>query len=120
MLVDGKSLKLSVQGTCIVKGDAKSASIAAASIVAKVVRDKIMKAYDKIYTGYGFSEHKGYATKSHIDKLKLFGPTLFHRLTFMPVLSLLSRENLRQLFSNSDSKRLKIILEKIVSISKRA
>lgn len=120
VLIDGKYLKLSVQGTCVVKGDAKSASIAAASIVAKVVRDKIMKAYDKIYTDYGFSEHKGYATKSHIDKLKALGPTIFHRLTFMPVLSLLNRENLHQLFSSSDSKRLKIILEKIVSTSRRA
>ncbi len=120
VLIDGKYLKLSMQGTCVVKGDTKSASIAAASIVAKVVRDKIMKSYDKVYPGYGFSKHKGYATKSHIDRLKLLGPTVFHRLTFMPVLSLLNRENLHQLFSSSDSKRLKIVLERIVSTSTRA
>lgn len=120
ILIDGKSLTLSMQGTCIVKGDAKSASIAAASIVAKVIRDKIMKAYDKVYPGYGFSNHKGYATKSHIDSLKLLGPTVFHRLTFSPVLSLLNYENINQLFPNSNSKRLKIVLEKIVSTNRKA
>lgn len=120
VLIDGKSLTLSMQGTCIVKGDAKSASIAAASIVAKVIRDRIMKAYDKVYPGYGFSNHKGYATKSHIDSLKLLGPTVFHRLTFSPVLSLLNYENINQLFPNSNSKRLKIVLEKIVSTNRKA
>lgn len=120
VLIDGKSLTLSMQGTCIVRGDAKSASIAAASIVAKVIRDRIMKAYDKVYPGYGFSKHKGYGTKSHIDSLRLLGPTVFHRLTFLPVLSLLNYESVNQLFPNSNSKRLKIVLEKIVSTNRKA
>ncbi|WP_041083694.1 ribonuclease HII [Thermotoga profunda] len=118
VLIDGKSLKLSMQGTCIVKGDTKSASIAAASIVAKVVRDRIMNAYDKIYPGYGFSKHKGYATKCHIDSLKLLGPTVFHRLTFSPVLSLLNFERVKEfLLAYPDSRRFRIVLEKIVSSS---
>ncbi len=121
VLIDGKYLRLSMQGTCIVKGDAKSASIAAASIVAKVVRDRIMKAYDRVYLGYGFSEHKGYATKQHICRLKLLGPTVFHRLTFSPVLSLLSVELVEKLFSaHPDSLRKKILLEKIALVDKKA
>ncbi|HOJ89224.1 MAG TPA: ribonuclease HII [Pseudothermotoga sp.] len=119
-LIDGKSLKLSVQGKCIVKGDTKSASIAAASIVAKVVRDRIMKAYDKVYPGYGFSKHKGYATKEHIQQLKVLGPTVFHRLTFSPVLSLLNYERIHGFLAMySNSRRYELLLEKIVSSGRK-
>jgi len=120
LLIDGKSLNLSKQGTCIVKGDAKSASIAAASIVAKVIRDKIMVAYDKVYPGYGFSKHKGYCTLEHITQLKSLGPTLFHRLTFSPVFSLLDYETLKKFLREfPNSMRLKLLLERIVSSSRR-
>lgn len=67
----------------IIKGDAKSASIAAASIVAKVTRDRMMVEYDKIYPGYGFAHNKGYGSKEHIDMLQKIGPTPIHRHTFI-------------------------------------
>ncbi len=69
----------------IVKGDQKSMTIAAASIIAKVTRDKIMFEYDKIYPNYHFSAHKGYGTKQHLEALKLYGATPIHRQSFKPV-----------------------------------
>lgn len=72
----------------IIKGDAKSASIAAASIIAKVTRDCIMKDFDKKYPQYGFSSHKGYGTKEHIKNLMQYGPCPIHRKTFAPVSSM--------------------------------
>ena len=67
----------------IIKGDAKSVSIAAASILAKVIRDHMMEEYDKDYPEYGFAKHKGYGTPAHITALKEFGPTPIHRRTFI-------------------------------------
>lgn len=67
----------------IIKGDAKSVSIAAASIIAKVTRDRLMEEYDEILPGYGFASNKGYGTKAHIEGLKKFGPTPIHRMTFI-------------------------------------
>lgn len=67
----------------IIKGDAKSISIAAASIIAKVTRDRLMVAYDKIFPQYGFAENKGYGSKEHIDVLKRLGPTPIHRRSFI-------------------------------------
>ena len=67
----------------IVRGDALSVSIAAASIIAKVTRDRIMEDYDRIYPEYGFAQHKGYGTAQHCDALKKFGPCPIHRLTFI-------------------------------------
>ncbi len=67
----------------IIKGDAQSVSIAAASIVAKETRDAMMAVYDEIYPGYGFAQHKGYGTKAHIDAIKALGPCPIHRRTFI-------------------------------------
>lgn len=67
----------------IIKGDAKSQSIAAASIVAKVTRDHLMEEYDKLYPEYGFAKHKGYGTAAHIKAIKEYGPCPFHRRTFI-------------------------------------
>ena len=67
----------------IIKGDAKSVSIAAASILAKVTRDHMMAEYDTIYPGYGFGKHKGYGTAAHIQALKELGPCPIHRMTFI-------------------------------------
>ncbi|MBS7139051.1 MAG: ribonuclease HII [Clostridiales bacterium] len=67
----------------IIKGDAKSVSIAAASILAKVTRDHMMAEYDTIYPGYGFGKHKGYGTAAHIQALKELGPCPIHRRTFI-------------------------------------
>ena len=67
----------------IIKGDAKSISIAAASIIAKVTRDRLMVEYDKVLPGYGFASNKGYGTKAHIAGLKELGPTPIHRRSFI-------------------------------------
>ncbi len=67
----------------IVKGDAKSVSIAAASIIAKVTRDRLMREYDAVFPGYDFASNKGYGTKAHIEGLKKFGPTPIHRRSFI-------------------------------------
>ncbi|MEW5746715.1 MAG: ribonuclease HII [Nitrospirota bacterium] len=73
----------------IVKGDAKSASIAAASIIAKVVRDKIMLKYHALYPHYGFDRHKGYGTRAHLESLEKYGPSPLHRKSFERVRSLM-------------------------------
>ena len=80
----------------IIKGDAKSACIAAASIVAKVTRDRIMLQYHSDYPEYGFDKHKGYATKLHLEKLRKYGPCPIHRKSFYPVMSLLLPFNMWQ------------------------
>lgn len=67
----------------IIKGDAKSVSIAAASIIAKVTRDRLMEEYDKLMPEYGFASHKGYGSKSHIEAIQKYGPTPIHRTTFI-------------------------------------
>lgn len=67
----------------IIKGDAKSVSIAAASIVAKVTRDHMMEEMDAVYPGYGFAKHSGYGTKQHIDAIRQLGPCEIHRQTFI-------------------------------------
>ena len=83
-LIDGNRAKdfgLSVR--TIVKGDSLSASIAAASILAKVTRDRLMEEYDAQYPQYGFAVHKGYGTKRHYEALREFGPSPIHRRTFL-------------------------------------
>lgn len=83
VIVDGNmALNISFPCTAIIKGDSKSKSIASASILAKVIRDRIMAAYDKIYPQYGFIKHKGYPTKEHRAVLKRLGPCLIHRSSF--------------------------------------
>lgn len=67
----------------IIKGDAKSVSIAAASIIAKVTRDRMMQEYDRVFPGYAFASNKGYGSKEHIEGLKSQGPCLIHRKTFI-------------------------------------
>lgn len=69
--------------TSIIKGDAKVYSISAASIIAKVTRDRMMKEYDEIYPKYGFAGHKGYGTAKHIQAIKAYGPCPLHRKTFI-------------------------------------
>jgi ribonuclease HII len=67
----------------IIKGDAKSISIGAASIIAKVTRDRLMVEYDKVFPEYGFAGNKGYGSAAHIDALKKYGPTPIHRKSFI-------------------------------------
>ncbi|RLD96869.1 MAG: ribonuclease HII, partial [Aquificota bacterium] len=86
VLVDGMNLRgLDIPTVRVVKGDDKSLSIAAASIVAKVVRDRLMVGYHRLYPQYGFASHKGYATREHKEALKLHGPCPIHRRTFRGV-----------------------------------
>lgn len=85
-LVDGLPVRgLPVPAEFVVKGDALCACIAAASIVAKVHRDEIMKQADGRYPGYGFARHKGYGTRDHLEALRQLGPSSIHRRTFAPV-----------------------------------
>lgn len=88
ILIDGirKVPKVALPQICVKHGDAICSSIAAASIVAKVIRDSIMDNYDLIYPQYGFSDHKGYGTEEHLKNLKKFGPTSIHRVSYEPVL----------------------------------
>lgn len=74
---------VSVAQVPIIKGDAKSVSIAAASIIAKVTRDRLMREYDKMMPEYGFASNKGYGAAVHIEALKKYGPTLIHRKSFI-------------------------------------
>lgn len=75
--------EVDIRQVSIIKGDAKSQSIAAASIMAKVTRDRIMAQYDMMYPEYGFSKNKGYGTKQHIEAIKEIGPCPIHRRTFI-------------------------------------
>ncbi len=86
VLVDGNKLpKWNYIAEAVVKGDSRVAAISAASILAKVVRDREMVALDKHYPGYGLAEHKGYPTKMHMEALERLGITPIHRKTFAPV-----------------------------------
>lgn len=89
-LIDGnRAPDLPCQFETIVKGDAKSLSIAAASIVAKVTRDRLMVLAEQRYSGYGFAKHKGYPTKAHREHLQMFGACPIHRRSYKPVNDLL-------------------------------
>ena len=90
-LVDGnRAPALTCPVQTIVEGDAKSLSIAAASIVAKVTRDRIMVGHDQAYPGYGFARHKGYGTALHQEALRRHGVTPLHRTSFAPIAALLA------------------------------
>ena len=84
LLVDGNIFRdFSIQGESVIKGDAVSSSIAAASILAKVTRDLLCDELDALYPQYGIKNHKGYGTKVHIEALKKYGPTPIHRKQFI-------------------------------------
>ncbi len=84
VLVDGDAIRnLTLPHECVIKGDATSLSIAAASILAKVSRDRYMLELDKQYPEYGFAKHKGYGTSEHIDAIRKYGPCPLHRRSFL-------------------------------------
>lgn len=86
LLVDGMPLRHpTIPSQKIIRGDAKSQSIAAASIVAKETRDRLMEEYDARWPNYGFGKHKGYGTPKHCEAIKLYGPCAIHRMTFAPL-----------------------------------
>ncbi len=85
LLIDAVKLDIDIPQTSIIKGDAKSQSIASASIIAKVTRDRMMLELDKKYPMYDFKHNKGYGTKKHIEALYKYGPLKEHRKSFAPV-----------------------------------
>jgi ribonuclease HII len=86
VLMDGREVKsLRFSQTALIKGDARSYSIAAASVVAKVTRDRLMVEYDRRWPEYGFAEHKGYGTAQHLAALAAHGPCPIHRRSFAPL-----------------------------------
>lgn len=91
VLIDAVKLDIDIPCTSIIKGDAKSQTIAAASIIAKVTRDRMMYELDKKHPEYGFASNKGYGTKKHIEALYKYGPIKEHRKTFEPVSSILNK-----------------------------
>lgn len=101
-LVDGDKIipNISISQEAVIGGDGIVKSISAASIVAKVTRDKIMKDFDQKYPAYGFTKHKGYGTREHLNALRRFGPCPIHRMSFRPVLLSLP-ENVNRRFSNA-------------------
>ncbi|MGB9594823.1 MAG: ribonuclease HII [Candidatus Poribacteria bacterium] len=102
LLIDGQfSPEIDFPKQAIISGDSKIISIASASIIAKVTRDKIMLELDKIYPQYGFSQNKGYPTKEHISAIKKYGPCDVHRKTFTPV-----ADAIYQLSISFNSKRI--------------
>ena len=83
-LIDGnRSTGIRFPSRCVVKGDAKCADIAAASVLAKVTRDRYMLQMAEKYPGYHFEQHKGYGTKLHYDALREYGPSPIHRMSFL-------------------------------------
>jgi ribonuclease HII len=86
VLVDGiQTPPTPCPARALIKGDACSAAVAAASIIAKVLRDRLMTAWDRYFPGYGFADHKGYGVPAHLEALRTRGPCSLHRMTFRPV-----------------------------------
>lgn len=89
LIIDALSLtSIPIRQISFIKGEDKSSSVAAASIVAKVIRDKIMMGYHRQYPNYNFKKNKGYSTKEHLDMIKMYGPCPIHRKSFQRVMSL--------------------------------
>ncbi|MGO3048056.1 MAG: ribonuclease HII [Streptococcus thermophilus] len=91
LLIDAMNLDLPIEQTSIIKGDANSLSIAAASIVAKVTRDKMMADYEQEFPGYAFAKNAGYGTKEHLSGIDKFGVTPIHRRSFEPIKSIIKK-----------------------------
>jgi ribonuclease HII len=85
LLLDAIEVDLPIEQKALIHGDARSVSIAAASILAKVERDRRMEEFDELYPQYGLAQHKGYGTPEHLEALRLHGPTPLHRFSYAPV-----------------------------------
>lgn len=96
ILIDAVKLDLKIKSTSIIKGDANSISIAAASIIAKVTRDKLMDKLDLKFPEYGFKHHKGYGTKMHMENIKKYGLLDNYRFTFKPINVLINEGDLNE------------------------
>ena len=95
LLIDAMKLDLPISQTSIIKGDANSLSIAAASIIAKVTRDKIMANYDEEFPGYDFALNAGYGTAKHLEGIEKQGVTPIHRTSFEPIKTIVSETSKR-------------------------
>lgn len=93
VLIDAMKLELNIPSTSIIRGDAKSESIAAASIIAKVTRDHMLDEMDKEYPMYDLKNNKGYGTKKHLEALQTYGPCKYHRVSYSPVRNALNEKN---------------------------
>ena len=91
LLIDAMNLDLPIEQTSIIKGDANSLSIAAASIAAKVTRDKMMADYEQEFPGFAFAKNAGYGTKEHLSGIDKFGVTPIHRRSFEPIKSIIKK-----------------------------
>ncbi|GAB6189543.1 ribonuclease HII [Marinitoga arctica] len=108
IIIDGKNFKLKISNyECIIKGDSKSKIIGAASILAKVYRDKIMIELGEKYPFYNFKKHKGYPTKEHIENIKKYGIKSFHRITFNPIKKFLLNDEIK--FNKEDFNSMRLI-----------
>lgn len=92
ILIDAMKLDLDIPSTSIIKGDALSESIAAASIIAKVTRDRMIEEMDEHYPEYDLKNNKGYGTKKHLEALRIYGITKYHRKTYSPVKEILNEK----------------------------
>ncbi|MDY0294958.1 MAG: ribonuclease HII [Acholeplasmataceae bacterium] len=92
ILSDAMPMEIDIPMESIIKGDQKSVSIAAASIVAKTTRDAYMIEMDKLFPAYGFAKHKGYPTKEHVEAIKTYGILPIHRKTYEPIKSMLKKD----------------------------
>ena len=93
VLIDAMKLDINIPSTSIIKGDAKSISIAAASVIAKVTRDRMMYELDKKYPMYGFGSHKGYPTKKHVEAIYKYGLIEGYRKTYKPIKDIIKENN---------------------------
>ena len=100
LLIDAMTLPTSIPQKSLIKGDAVSISIASASIIAKVYRDRIMTEYSNQYPQYQFNKNMGYGTKEHLQALEKYGPTPIHRKSFSPIKEMVS-ENLFTIMKSS-------------------
>jgi len=85
LLLDAMEIDLPIEQKALIHGDARSVSIAAASILAKTERDRRMEEFDRVYPQYGLAQHKGYGTPEHLEALRRHGPTPLHRFSYAPV-----------------------------------
>lgn len=95
LLIDAMKLDLPISQTSIIKGDANSLSIAAASIIAKVTRDELMAHYDQEFPGYDFAQNAGYGTAKHLEGIEKYGVTPIHRTSFEPIKTIVSETSKR-------------------------
>ena len=103
LLVDAMRLEHACPQTSIIHGDALSASIAAASILAKVERDRMLEEWDKLYPAYGLAANKGYSTPHHLRSLRLHGPSPLHRQSFAPVWNAAASQELLEFMMEEDA-----------------